>query len=41
MLKETENIFSKIHNKGEQTHATEKREKAGEEKIYQDDLNQT
>jgi hypothetical protein len=41
MLQESENIFSKIHNKGKQTHAKEKREKAGKEKIYQADLNQT
>jgi hypothetical protein len=41
MLQESENIVSKIHDKGRQTHAEEKREKAGEEKIYQVDLNQT
>jgi len=39
--KKFKNIFSKIHNKGKQTHAKEKREKAGKEKIYQADLNQT
>jgi hypothetical protein len=41
MLQEIENIFSKFHDKGRQNHAKEKREKAGEEKIYQDDPNQT
>jgi len=41
MLQKIENIFSKIQDKGRQTHAKEKREKTGEEKIYQAGPNQT
>jgi hypothetical protein len=41
MLKKVKIFLAKSINRGRLNHAKEKREKAGEEKIYQDDLNQT